>query len=225
MTDVSSLAGQVVCADALDFLRSLPDNAVDWVITDPPYGTNCGTLVGRPDRDRMLCGNRIATGRNYESQIWDTERPSSEHLSEVVRVSRNQIIFGGNFFADLLPPTRCWLCWDKGRRNDFADCELAWTSLDEPARVINYHYDGCMTAMPNRELPRVHPTQKPVPVMEWIINRFTQPGQLILDPFCGSGTTLTAAERLGRRWIGCDIDPHWCEVSRKRTAQKGLDLA
>lgn len=81
-----------------------------------------------------------------------------------------------------------------------------------------------MTAMPNREMPRVHPTQKPVPVMEWIINRFTKPGDLICDPFCGSGTTLTACERLGRRWIGIDISAEYCEISRRRTAQKGLDL-
>lgn len=216
----------VLHGDCLSIMRDWPDNYCDWVISDPPYGQAIGKHIDKDGRLGGVHGKGVTSKHTaYAAGAeWDSERPSAAHFAEMLRVSRQQILFGGNFFADLLPPTRCWVCWDKGRRNDFADCELAWTSLDQPARVINYHYDGCMTAQPNRELPRVHPTQKPVPVMEWLINRFTKPGDLICDPFCGSGTTLTAAERLGRRWIGIDISPEYCEISRKRTAQKGLSL-
>lgn len=211
--------GTVYCGDALSVMRKWEGRCFDWVITDPPYGMDAGKLNALNGK----AGN-LAVNSNYGGFTWDDARPSPNHFAEIRRISHAQIIFGGNFFADLLPPSRCWVTWDKGRRNDFADCELAWVSVDQPARVLNYHYDGCMTQEPRRELPRVHPTQKPIPVMEWLINRFTQPGDFILDPFCGSGTTLTAAERLDRRWVGIDIDPRWCNIARKRTAQRGLGL-
>lgn len=212
--------GQVLCGDCLEIMRGWPDGCIDAVITDPPYGMNAGEL------NALRGGARnYAVNRDYGAQAWDEARPNADYFCEMLRVSKHQIIFGGNFFADLLPPSRCWVCWDKGRRNDFADCELAWSSFDQPARVLNYHYDGCMQG-DRREIGkgRYHPTQKPLAVMEWLINKFTQPGALILDPFCGSGSTLTAAERLGRKWIGIDISADYCAISRKRTAQKGLPL-
>jgi site-specific DNA-methyltransferase (adenine-specific) len=216
-------AGTIYCGDCLEVMRDWPDNCVDWLVTDPPYGQKIGGggKIGGSKPIGETCGP-VVEARNYGPITWDSERPSPVHISEMLRVSRNQIIFGGNFFADLLPPSRCWVCWDKGRRNNFADCELAYTSVDAPARVLNYHYDGCMTADPTLELPRVHPTQKPLPVMEWLINKFTKPGDLILDCFAGSGSTLTAAERLGRRWIGIELSEEYCEIARKRTAQRGL---
>lgn len=211
--------GVIHCGDCLDVMRGWPDGCVDWVITDPPYGQQAGVLGALNGSESSTS---ISQRRDYGGFTWDSERPSPEHFAEMLRVSRDQLIFGGNFFADLLPPARCWVCWDKGRRNDFADCELIYTSLDQPARVLNYHYDGCMTQEPTRELPRAHPTQKPLPVMEWLIRKYTTEGQTILDPFCGSGSTLTAAERLGRRWIGIELNPEYCELARKRTAQRGL---
>jgi DNA modification methylase len=212
---------EIHCGDCLDLMRQMPDNAFDWVITDPPYGMNVGKAA-LPDRPNTpIYGKAVATKRYYGACEWDIDRPSPDCFNEILRVSGHQIIFGGNFFADLLPPSRCWLTWDKVSRNNFADCELAWTSLDQPARVCTFLYSGCMMA-DRRGNERVHPTQKPLQVMEWIIKRFTEEGQTILDPFCGSGTTLTAAENLARKWVGIDIDPHWCEVSKRRTAQRGL---
>lgn len=212
--------GVIHCGDCLDIMRGMADGCVDWVITDPPYGQSVC-------QDGVVGGRRLKERRGFSSQRteyaicdWDTERPSAEHFSEMLRVSRNQIIFGGNFFADLLPPTRCWICWDKGRRTLHSDCEMIYTSLDQPARVLNYHMNAVLANLQNE--PRLHPTQKPLAVMEWLIRKYTTEGQLILDPFCGSGSTLTAAERLGRRWIGIELSPQYCELARKRTAQKGL---
>jgi site-specific DNA-methyltransferase (adenine-specific) len=203
-------------------MRGWPAGCVDAVITDPPYGMGIGG-GGRIGGSKPIGQSHgpVVEARDYGVITWDASRPSPEHFAEMLRVSKVQAIFGGNFFADLLPPSRCWYCWDKGRRNNFADCELVWTSLDSPARVMNFHYDGCMMA-DKRDNERQHPTQKPVQVMERLILDLTAPDALILDPFCGSGSTLVAAERLGRRWIGIDIDPHWCDVARRRTAQRGL---
>jgi site-specific DNA-methyltransferase (adenine-specific) len=210
--------GEIICGDCLDVMREWPAGCVDAVITDPPYGQGAGKMNAL----RGMAGH-MAINRDYGGFTWDASRPSPEYFAEMLRVSKVQAIFGGNFFADLLPPTRCWVCWYKGRRNDHADCEMLWTNLDKPARMLNYYFDGCMQG-DRREIGtgRMHPTQKPLAVMEWLVERFTQPGDLILDPFCGSGSTLVAAERLGRRWIGIDIDTHWCDVARRRTAQRGL---
>lgn len=126
----------VLHGDCLRIMREWPDNYCDWVITDPPYGMGAGKLNAL----RGKAGRPGMRSRDYGGFTWDDSRPSAEHFAELLRVSRQQAIFGGNFFADLLPPTRCWVVWDKGQRCDFADCELMWTSLD--ARR------GCLTTTP-----------------------------------------------------------------------------
>lgn len=212
--------GQIVNGDCLGVMRGWPDGCVDAVVTDPPYGQKvCSNGIVGGARRKERRGFKSTT-TIYSPAEWDLQRPSKPCFDEPRRVSRVQVIFGGNFFADLLPPTRCWLCWDKGRRTQHSDCELAWTSEDAPPRMINYHMNTMLANLANE--PRQHPTQKPVQVMEWIIERFTKPGDLILDPFAGSGTTCVAAERLGRRWIGIELSPEYCQIARARTAQKGL---
>lgn len=127
--------------------------------------------------------------------------------------ARAQVIFGGNYFA--LPPARCWLVWDKlNGANDFADCELAWTNLDRAVRRLAYRWNGMIRE--NHEERGFHPTQKPVGVMLWVLELATKPGDVVIDPFCGSGTTGVACLRLGRRFIGIERESKYAAIARER---------
>jgi 16S rRNA G966 N2-methylase RsmD len=192
----------VVEGDCLELMKQLPDGAVDAVITDPPYGINAAR-----DRNSQKWG-----WTDFAVTGWDRERPSPVAFAEAVRVSKAQAVWGGNYFTDSLPPRGKWLIWDKGQTDfSLADCEMAWTSLDGATRRIEYAralalQDG-----------KVHPTQKPVAVMLWNILQMGE-AETILDPFCGSGTTLVAAKKLGRHFLGFEISPEYCEIARKRIA-------
>ena len=142
----------------------------------------------------------------------DTAREAYDVMQEV---SRNQIIFGGNYFTDFLPPKACWVVWDKENEgNKFADVELAWTSLDKAARIYRWKWNG-MVRQGSHETEgakRVHPTQKPAGLMVNILSDFTDDGAIILDLFGGSGSTLIACEQLGRKCRMMEIDPYYCQV-------------
>lgn len=131
--------------------------------------------------------------------------------------SKNQVIFGGNYFADLLPPTSCYIVWDKQNDgNDFADCELAWCSSKSAVRVIRYRWSGMLQGNMKMKEKRIHPTQKPLPVIEWILNKYTKEGDLILDPFAGSCTTAVACHKLNRRYICAEKDEEYFNLGVQR---------
>ena len=137
---------------------------------------------------------------------WDKERPQRKIFDAMLGAADASIIWGGNYFADFLPPSKGWLYWDKLMGGDFADGELAWTSLDRALRK----FTRC-----NKDHGKQHPTQKPVALMEWCLG-FLPNAQTILDPFMGSGTTLVACANLGRRGIGIEIDPKYFEIACRR---------
>lgn len=195
----------VVCCDCLEAMRVLPDGCVDAVITDPPYG------IGESN-ERALSRGKMAPARDYGHFDWDKEPASAEQIAELRRISRSQVIFGGNYFD--LPPSSCWLVWDKlNGDNDFADCELAWTNLKKAVRRIRWLWNG-MIRQDSEE--RFHPTQKPLGVMMWANQQLE--AKTILDPFCGSGTTLVAAKKLGRHFLGFEISEEYCRIARERIA-------
>lgn len=206
MTD---LENKIICADCMDILRSLPDKCVDLVLTDPPYG------IGMSKED-FLYKNRKKKKDEIVDKKWDSEPISADVLSELFRVSKNQIIFGGNYFSLAGPG---WIIWDKGegfKGRTFAEAELAWTSFKRPARI--FKYDPLATG---EYKSKIHPTQKALPLWEWCIREYSEPCALILDPFSGSGTTAIAAHRLGRRFICIekDADYHAASVERLRIEQ------
>jgi site-specific DNA-methyltransferase (adenine-specific) len=180
-------------------MKTLPDKSVDLLLTDPPYGI--GEDGGR-FRDRKGGGHRILPKKH-----WDKERPSREYFNEILRVSRNQIIFGGNYFTDYLYPCRGWIYWGKKMGGDFSDGELAWTSFD---RVLK-EFQFC-----NKYKGKQHPTEKPVPLFVWILERYSQPNDTILDPFLGSGTTAIACKQLSRNYIGIELDPSYVDIANAR---------
>ena len=199
--------------DCREILPSLPK--VDLVLTDPPYG------IGEARKDFASRSN-AAIQRDYGKSAWDDAPPSVGTIGMVVGSGDQAILWGGNFFH--LPPSPCWLVWDKDRTGDFADCELAWTNLSRAVRKIRFRWNGMIQehAGADKE-PRFHPTQKPVPVMKWAIELADDP-ETILDPFAGSGTTLRAAMDLGRKAIGIEISEKYCEIAARRLEQRNLQF-
>jgi DNA modification methylase len=198
-------------------LPTLPLGVIDALVTDPPYG------IGEARGKNASRGN-AAVAKDYGVAEWDDAPPSPEVLDLCRRVTTHQIIFGGNYFV--LPPSSCWLVWDKlNGDNDFADCELAWTNLKKAVRRIAYRWNGMIRQ--NGEERGEHPTQKPVGVMLWALDRLPSEDRLILDPWCGSGTTGVAAIRQGRRFIGIEREARYAEVARERleAESRGLDLS
>ncbi len=208
--EFDSLVNTIICGDCLEVMKDFPDNCVDLVLTDPPYG------IGAYSTGTMG-GGVLAKQSTFEATKWDFEPFSLVQFQACQWVSNNQIVFGFNHFSDIFPPTPCVIVWDKDNgNNNFADCELAWTSFKSAVRIIKWKWQGMLQENMDNKEDRVHPTQKPLGVMIWILKRYSKPNDLILDPFCGSGTTCIAAKMLGRRFIGIDISEEYCEIARMR---------
>lgn len=182
---------------------------VDAVVTDPPYG------LDESNRNKHLSRGKLARPVDYGDGQWDEIRADQSIIDLCRATSRWQIIFGGNYFE--LPPTTCWLVWDKlNGNNDFADCELAWTNLPQAVRRIQWLWNGMIRA---EKGTREHPTQKPREVMKWCIEQLPLENGAILDPFMGSGTTGVAAVKMGRKFIGIEIEPKYFEIACKRISE------
>jgi site-specific DNA-methyltransferase (adenine-specific)/modification methylase len=178
---------------------------VDAVVTDPPYGIGIA-------RRGVLGTERLAPVRDYGKSDWDRAPPVVQVINLMHSISRYQIMFGGNFFE--LPPSPCWLVWDKQTTGDYADCELAWTNLDKAVRRLTFLWNGMIRA--NNEPRGDHPTQKPEGVMKWCIRQLPDDCATILDPFMGSGTTGVAAVKLGRKFTGIEIEPKYFDIACRR---------
>ncbi len=194
---------RLILGDCLDVMPTL--GRVDAVVTDPPYGIGA---------DEAAAKNKGKWGWvNYGETSWDRERPDAKIFEECLKASRDQIIWGGNYFADLLPPKMRWLIWDKGQRDfSLADVEMAWTSQDKASRAFDY--PRALALKDGKQ----HPTQKPVALMGWCLG-FLPDAKTILDPFMGSGTTLVACQKLGRHGIGIEIDPDYFEIACRRVEE------
>ena len=182
--------------DCIEVMKAL--EPVDAVITDPPYGI--GEDGGR-FRDRKGGGHRVLPKRG-----WDASPPNVEVFRCLLKLGHHHIIWGGNYFSDKLPISRGWLYWDKKMGGDFSDGELAWTSMDMVLKAFS---------MCNKSHGKVHPTQKPVALMEWCLG-FLPDAHTILDCFMGSGTTGVACVKLGRRFIGIELDPDYFDIACQR---------
>ena len=183
--------------DCLEILPTL--DKVDAVVTDPPYGIGAAGGVGGDN-----CAVVLRT-----DDIWD-DNTADEAVDMARDMSGQQVIFGGNYYE--LPPTSCWLVWDKDNSGNFADCELAWTNLEKAVRLYKFRWNGMLRA--NKERRGDHPTQKPVGVMEWAIGHTE--GNTVLDPFMGSGTTGVACANLGRKFIGIEIERKYFDIACER---------
>lgn len=184
------------CRDILPTLQK-----VDAVITDPPYGINAAR-TRNSQKDGWV---------DYGLDGWDLERPDAAIFPMILQAAKVQIIWGGNYFTDWLPPTMQWLVWDKGQRDfSLADCEFAWSSQRRAARIFDYPRSAAL------QDGKEHPTQKPVALMEWCIAQAANKPQTILDPFMGSGTTGVACMNLGRSFIGIEREVKYFDIACRR---------
>ena len=190
-------------ADCLEVMRGMPDKCVDLVLTDPPYGIGDKWVGGSGSKHGWSQSHVQKDVRND----WDFKPPKQEVFKEIMRISKEQIIWGGNYFN--LPPSRCWLIWNKPERGfTLAEAEMAWTSFDNVVRVFDHPRH-----IPNRE----HPTTKPIKLFEWCLSHNWARGvKTVFDPFIGSGTTLLACRKTGRVGLGCEINPDYEPIIRKR---------
>lgn len=197
----------------------LPDLAIhgDLALTDPPYGIAICSGSGKLGRPV------IAKVTDYEKQEWDEEGLTPEQFETLKAYSRHQVVFGYNHLADVLGPCSCPIVWDKKRQNgwdnNFADVEIAWSSLAGTAKCYRHRWVGAMRESEREAGDRVHPTQKPVALMAWILEKWTEPGDLILDPFLGSGTTAIACHLTGRRCLGVERDEKYFRLACQRVAK------
>ena len=198
--------------DNMELMLRYEDNHFDLAIVDPPYG------IGASE---MPMGN--GKNKKYKKgKKWDNETPNIDYFKELQRVSKNQIIWGGNYFADKLKPSRCYIFWDKGINGDcdFADGELAWCSFDKVLRKAPIRYKGFLGA----DKIRIHPTQKPVKLYEWLLMNYAKEGDKILDTHLGSGSIAIACHNLGYDLTACELDKEYYEAAMKRLKQHTAQL-
>lgn len=215
---------ELMFCDNMEYLKTIPDNYFDLAVDDPPYGI-------RQDGHRENNRGKLARCTKYNSALWDQPSPSVEFFTELRRVSKNQIIFGANHFIESMPyNSSCWIVWDKvNGKSDFADCELAWTSFDTSVRIFRYMWMGMNqgsygdgTLMEgNKKLneKRIHPTQKPVRLYDWIFTHYAKPGMKVIDPHLGSGSIAIAANKHRIDLTGCEKVEGYYQDSIKRVKE------
>ena len=193
----------------MELMARYEDNHFDLAIVDPPYGININVSMGRRKGDKKSDYHKFAGN--------DSEIPNEGYFKELFRVSKNQIVWGGNYMTEHLKPSSCWLMWDKGFSEDvtFAQFEMAWTSFNSSAKKYDKH--------PN-QLNRIHPTQKPQSLYEWILMRYAKEGDKILDTHLGSGSIALACHNLGFDLTACELDKEYFEASQKRLKQHQSQL-
>lgn len=218
--------------DCMEYMRTMPDKHFDIAIVDPPYGIsaprmnmgagycNGRTYAGGKGRLSTGSGKLKSRALNTMNSDWDANPPSAEYFDELRRVSKNQIIWGGNYFD--LPPTRCVICWDKEQPwENFSQWEMAWTSFDKPAALFK-RQNGI------REPGKIHPTQKPVRLYQWLLSRFAEPGMKILDTHLGSASSAIAAHYFGCDFVGCEISAEYFQSGsdrfRQETSQQAMAI-
>jgi len=210
---------QLIQGDCLEVMKGMADKSVDAVITDPPYGIK---------RDKGFEGFEGFGGfgtpiaRTQYIGDWDSKRPEKIYFDEIQRAGKSILIFGGNYFSDYLPASGHWVAWDK--RNTmptFGDCELVYTNIKRNSvKMITKEYNGLI----GKEKERFHATQKPLKIIYWLLNNYTNEGDTIFDPFMGSGTTGVACVQTGRNFIGIELDPTYFKIAEKRIADAQLQM-
>ena len=206
-------SGHVHNIDCIEGMRSFPDKYFELAIIDPPYG------IGEDGSKNHTRGNKGIAAKDYKPFAGgDKEAPGLEYFRELFRVSRNQIIWGANHFISRIPyDSSCWIVWDKHRENqDFADCELAWTSFKSSVKKFSFAWDGFRQGNMKHKEIRIHPTQKPVALYAWLLRNYAREGDKILDTHVGSGSSRIAAWEMGYDYTGFEIDRHYYKAQERR---------
>lgn len=211
--------------DCIEGMKMFPEKYFDLAIVDPVYGdvTKGGYMTHNK-------GQRIGTGKanqkGYHAGLWQQEKTGRDYFEELLRVSKEVIVWGGNYFADMLPPSQGWIVWDKEHPDGlgFADAELAYTSYDKATRIFRFMWNGMLQGNMKSRENRIHPTQKPVALYEWILNKYAKPGDIILDTHVGSASSLIACRNTNHKYVGFEIDKTYYELAKKRLDQETAQM-
>jgi site-specific DNA-methyltransferase (adenine-specific) len=221
---MNKFISEVTNEDCMEGMARYPDKYFDLAIVDPPYG------IGEDGgKNHSRCGATKPT--MYTAKNWDSSVPKKKYFDELLRVSKNTIIWGANHFIENIPHSNssCWIVWDKQNgNNDFADCELAWTNYKSAVRKFEFRWAGMFQGdMKNKET-RIHPTQKPVALYKWLLHNYAKQGDKILDTHLGSGSSRIAAFEMGYDFTAFELDAEYYEAQEKRykahIAQLKLEL-
>jgi site-specific DNA-methyltransferase (adenine-specific) len=192
--------------DCLEFMKQVPDNYFDLVLTDPPYGIGASNERFTPENETWVNKKKVG----YVEKQWDEKVPEQEYFDEIIRISKNQIIWGANYFG----LKGGYIFWDKKETMPtYSKGELAWCSMINRVEKYEYLWSGYKKAHQEK---RTHPTQKPARLFELIITDYTEKGHKIFDPFMGSGTTAVACQSLGLDWCGCELEADYVAIANKR---------
>lgn len=208
--------------DCLPFMKQCEDNQFDLAIVDPPYGINADKAQNAAAEARKKANGKSKAGRGwkeYKTTDWDNGIPNAEYWNELFRISKNQIVWGGNYMTEHLPPSMGWIIWDKGQRDfSLADGEMAWTSFDKALRIFEMSR-GKALAKNNEKGGRFHPTQKPTELYEWILSKYADEGDKIIDTHLGSGSIAIACDKMKFDLVGTEIDSDYFTEANKRLDQ------
>lgn len=209
--------------DCVEGMKHFPNKYFDLAIVDPPYG------IGENGNKNHTRSKLVAAKKYKAFHGNDSAPPDEEYFKELFRVSKNQIIFGANHFISKMPyDSSCWIVWDKVNGNsDFADCELAWTSFDTAVRKISFMWNGMlqgksiaeghvMQGNKSKNEYRIHPNQKPIKLYEWILSKYANDGEIILDTHVGSASSLIACHNTNHKFVGFELDKYYYEKSKQR---------
>ena len=201
--------------DCMEGMKQIPDKYFELAIVDPPYGINMGELMHKESGKQT--GVAKAKRTKYMNKEWDSKPPNEVYFRELMRVSKNQIIWGANHFISKVPfDSSCWIVWDKHTNGLFADCELAYTSFKTAVRKFDFMWNGMLQKdMKNKET-RIHPTQKPVALYKWLLKNYAKEGDKILDTHVGSASSLIACYDLGFEYLGFELDKDYYNMATER---------
>lgn len=203
---------EITNEDNMALMSRYPDKYFDLAIVDPPYGIGI-------DGQKKSIKKGVQIRKNHDKKYWDSSIPSSEYFIELFRVSKNQVIWGGNYFTEYLRPTKAWVFWYKAQQGlTMSDGEMAWTSLDKVTRMYTLHRTHLWQESP------IHPTQKPVKLYEWLLMNYAKEGDVILDTHLGSGSIAIACHNLGFDLTACELDKDYYEAAIKRLQQHQKQL-
>ena len=198
--------------DCMQYMKEQPDNAFDLACVDTQYG------IGE-NGDKNASRSKLAMSKDYKSfHGGDRLPPGKDYFNELIRVSKNQIIWGANHFMQNIGlGSSCWIVWDKlNGENDFADCELAFTSFDTAVRKFSFRWAGMLQGNMKDKETKIHPTQKPVALYRWLLENYAEKGQRVLDTHGGSFSSAIAAHYFGCDFVGCEIDKDYFKAAKKR---------
>jgi site-specific DNA-methyltransferase (adenine-specific) len=199
---------QLYNMDCLEAMKQFPDKYFELAIVDPPYGISAGTMT-------------MGSGKHKFSKdkVWDSSIPDKQYFDELFRVSQNQIIWGGNYFTEYLPPSNDWIIWDKMNPNlSFSEAELAWCSIKRNVRIVK-HYSAQV-----EDGGKIHPTQKAVKLYTWLLSHYAKQGDKILDTHVGSASSLIACYDMGFDYIGFEIDKDYYNMAQKRIEENKAQI-